>query len=141
MLTSTARLFRFLLSLVIRYLRLSAGRIPPTLRSWSASLWSSILTFARRRASQSRIRLDANDVPAAGNTTGHQVGPQISEPAKKVEEEHGRTLAALPVRPTARWQDEVSKYQALTSSCKLEPDLLPATPEGGSQRYKPRTVK
>ena len=142
MLTSTARLFRFLLSLVIRYLRLSAGRIPPTLRSWSASLWSSILTFARRRASQSRIRLHANDVPAAGNTTGHQVGPQISEPAKKVEEEHGRTLAALPVR-TAPWdsEDEVARYKALTSSRKLESDPHPATPEGGSQRYKRRTVK
>ena len=66
---------------------------------------------------------------------------QISEHATKVEEEHSETLAALPVRRTARWQDEVSRYPALTSNHQLGSDLLPATPEGGSQRYKPRRVR
>ena len=131
----SSRLFRFLLSLVVR-LRLSAGRIALALRSWSASLWSSILTFARRRG-QSRIRLHANDVPVVGiNPMGEH--PQTPERASRVEEEHSETLAALPVRRSARWNDQVSRYQALTSSRQLEFDLCPATPEGASQRYKPR---
>lgn len=140
MLTSrTSRLFRFLLPLVIR-LRLSAGRIPVALRSWSTSLWSSILTYARR-GGQSWIRPHANDLPVVDNNPMGE-GSHISERATKVEEERSETLAALPVwRCTARWQDEVSRYQELTSSRQLEFDALPATPEGGSQRYKPRTVK
>ena len=138
MLTSrSSRLFRFLLSLVIR-LRLSAGRIAVVLRSWSASLWSSILTYARRRG-QSWIRLHANDLPVVDNDPMGE-GPQILEHATRVEEERSGTLAALPVRRTARWEDDVSIYQALTSSRQLEFDPLPATPEGVSQRYKPRTV-
>ena len=131
----SSRLFRFLLSLVVR-LRLSAGRIALVFRSWSASLWSSILTFARRRG-QPRIRLHANDVPVVDdNPMGER--PQISERATKVEAEHSETLAALPVRRPARWQDEVSKYQALTSSHPLEFDTRPAIPEGVSQRYNAR---
>ena len=56
------------------------------------------------------------------------------------EEEHSGTLAALPVRRAVCWQDEVSRYQALTPGRPLQFDLHPATPEGGSQRYKPRTA-
>jgi hypothetical protein len=141
MLTSrNSRLFRLLLSLVIRLSRLSAGRITLALRSWSASLWNSILTFARRTGrGQARIRLHANDVPVVDNNPIGELGPQISERAR-VEEEHSGTLAALPVQRTTRWQDEVSRYQALTSSITIEFAPLPATPEGGSQRYKPRTA-
>ena len=140
MLTSrNSRLFRFLLSLVVR-LRLPAGRIAVALRSWFASLWSSILTFVRHRG-QPQIRLHANDVPVVGNPTGEQVGPQTSERATNVEEVHSGTLAALPVRHTLCWQDEVSRYQAPTSSRQLEFHPLPATPEAGSQRYMRRTVQ
>jgi hypothetical protein len=126
------RLFRFLLSLVVR-LRLSAGRITLALRSWSASLWTSILTFSRRRG-QSRIRFHANDDPVVDdNPMGEH--PQISERAR--EEEHSGTLAALPVRRPVRWQDEVARYQALTSS---KFDTRPAVPEGVSQRYNAGTT-
>ena len=67
-------------------------------------------------------------------------GPQNLERATRVEEARSGTLAALPVRRTARWEDDVSIYQALTSSRQLEFDPLPATPEAVSQRYKPRTA-
>jgi hypothetical protein len=127
------RLFRFLVSLVVR-LRLSAGRITLALRSWSASLWTSILTFSRRRG-RSRIRLHANDDPEVDdNPMGER--PQASERAR-VEEEHSGTLAALPVRRPVRWQDEVARCQAPTSS---KFDTRPAVPEGVSQRYNARTV-
>jgi hypothetical protein len=137
MLTSrSSRLLRFLLSLIVR-LRLSAGRIALALRSWSASFWTSILTSARRRG-QFRIRLHANDDPVVDdNPMGER--PQISERAR-VEEEHSGTLAALPVRRSARWQDEVSRHQALTSSRPLDFRPLPAIPEGVSQRYDARTA-
>ncbi|KAG8221667.1 hypothetical protein J3R82DRAFT_1952 [Butyriboletus roseoflavus] len=49
------------------------------------------------------------------------------------------TLAALPVRRPATWRDELSKYQDPTSSYQPEP-AFPATPEGASQRYKPRKL-
>ncbi|KAH0831363.1 hypothetical protein J3R83DRAFT_14026 [Lanmaoa asiatica] len=140
MLTSTgSRLFRFLLSLVIR-LRVSIGRIAIALRARLASFWRSILTFARR-SGQSQIRLCANDAPVPVNNNPMGERPQISGLAMAREEDSG-TLAALPVRRPARWQDELSKYQALTSSSQshFKFDLHPATPEGGSQRYMPREV-
>ncbi|KAH0831360.1 hypothetical protein J3R83DRAFT_14022 [Lanmaoa asiatica] len=79
---------------------------------------------------QSQIRLHANDVP--NNLMG--------ERRAHGKEEDSGTLAALPVRRPACWQDELPRYQALTSSLELKSDPLPATPERGSQRYKPRTV-
>lgn len=133
--TSTgSRLFRLLLSFVIR-LRRSFGRIALALGARCASLWRAILTFARR-SGQFQVRLHANDVPGVDN---NRVGerPQTSEPAK-VKEEGSGTLAALPVLGIAHWQNELSRCQALTSSHKSEFNAHPATPERGSQRYKPR---
>lgn len=135
--TSTgSSLFRFLLSLVIR-LRLSVGRIALTFRARFASFWRSIPTFARRRG-QPQIRLCANDVPMVDN---NPVGEHshISEHAK-VEEKDSGTLAALPVWRPASWRDELLKYQEPPSSDQPEP-AFPATPEGGSQRYKPRRLR
>ncbi|KAH0831361.1 hypothetical protein J3R83DRAFT_14023 [Lanmaoa asiatica] len=87
---------------------------------------------------QSQIRLHANNVPTVNNNPMGE-RPQISELAK-VEEEDSGTLAALPVRHPAPWQHELPRYQALTSSQESKFDPHPATPERGSQRYKPRKV-
>ncbi|KAG8216238.1 hypothetical protein J3R82DRAFT_8279 [Butyriboletus roseoflavus] len=136
MLTSVgSRLFRFLLSLVI-HLRRSVGRIALAFRARLASFWRSILIFARCR-DQSLIRLHANDVPVMGNNSTGEC-PQISERAMKEEEDSG--LAVPPVRPITLWEDKLSKYQALMPSDQFKFDPHPATPEGGSLRYKPRTV-
>ena len=137
MLTSTgSRLFRFLLSLVIR-LRLSVGRIALALRARFASLWRSILTFTHH-GGQSQVRLHANDVPVMdGNPMGER--PQI--PELNVEEESGGTLAALPVRRHACWEDELPKYQDPTSSDHFKFHPYPASPEGAAQRYKPKRAR
>lgn len=133
MLTSMApRLFRFLLSLVI-HLRRSVGRIALAFRARFASFWRSLLTFTCRGGQSPEIRLHANDSPVVDNT------PQILGPGR-VEEESSGTLAALPVQRPARWEDILSEHQALTPSDQFKFDPYPATPEGGSQRYKPRTV-
>ena len=133
-----SRLFRFLLSLVIR-LRLSVGRIAITFRARFASLWRSILTFARG-GGQSQIRLHANDVPVVDN---NPVGerPQISERAN-VEGEDSGTLAVPPVGLVTRWEDRLSAYQAHTSesSHQFIFNPQPATPQTGSQRYDRRIV-
>ncbi|KAI9567699.1 hypothetical protein HD554DRAFT_2106094 [Boletus coccyginus] len=81
MLTSTSsRLCRLLLSLVVRLraFRLSPGRIALALRSWFAPLWTSILTFARRKG-WSQIRLHVNDVPVVGSNSPMGELLQISE--------------------------------------------------------------
>ena len=143
MLTSTgSRLLRFLLLLVIR-LRLSVKRIALAFRARFASLWTSILTFAPRigsSGSSRKVRLIANDVPVANNSPVAE-HPQPSG-REKVEEEGSGTLAALPVRRPARWEDELAKYKDPTSSDRFEFDPLahPATPDGGSQRYKARRL-
>ncbi|KAI9567654.1 hypothetical protein HD554DRAFT_2173061 [Boletus coccyginus] len=54
------------------------------------------------------------------------------------EEEYRGTLATLPVLGAARRQQDVLAYQALISSHRFEFAPVAATPEGGSQRYKPR---
>ena len=131
-LTSTgSRLFRSLLSLVVRLSRL---RVAPTLRSWSALLWRPIiLTFARYR-DQSRIRWHTNDAPMLASAPN----PGESSNAEP-DKEHSGTLATPP---TIDWKDTLLKLQKLTSNCQVKPvEVLPATPEGASQRYKPRTVK
>ncbi|KAN0094472.1 hypothetical protein V8E55_002759 [Tylopilus felleus] len=54
------------------------------------------------------------------------------------DKEHSGTLATPP---TIDWKDTLLKLQKLTSNCQVKPvEVLPATPEGASQRYKPRTV-
>ncbi|KAG8216239.1 hypothetical protein J3R82DRAFT_8280 [Butyriboletus roseoflavus] len=122
--TSTgSRLLRFLLSIVIR-LRLSVGRIALAFRARFASLWASILTFARRLGS-SQIRLRANDVPVPVGNSPIAKHPQIPG-HETVKEEKSGTLAALPDP---------------TSSTPFEFDPHPATPDGGSQRYKPRRLR
>ena len=138
MLTSTcSRLFRFLLSLVIR-LRLSVGRIAYTFRARFASLWRSTLTFAHRRG-QSQIRLHASDVSAVENNPSGE-RPQKSERAE-VEGEDSGTLAVPPVGLVTRWQDRLSAYQAHTSSHKFIFNPQPVTPQTGSQRYDRRRVR
>ncbi|KAF8123686.1 hypothetical protein EV363DRAFT_765742 [Boletus edulis] len=145
MLTSTsARPLHFLLLLVVRrlsHLQLSTNRIALALRSWSASFWRSILTLAHC-GGQPRIRLHASDIPAAGNNHLGERSQILQDHARPgVEEEHRDTLATLPVWPNTRWEDVLSRHRILISSRQLElSDPLPATPEGGSQRYKPRTV-
>ncbi|KAI9567666.1 hypothetical protein HD554DRAFT_2314653 [Boletus coccyginus] len=144
MLTSTSsRLCRLLLSLVVRLrVRLSPGRIALALRSWFAPLWTSILAFARRRG-RSQIRLHVNDVPVMGSNNPIRERPQISDRAE-VEEEHrdrGTLATLMPVLghgAASRWQDVLARYQALTSNYQFNFTPLPATPEGGSQRYDPR---
>lgn len=131
MLTSTgSRPLRFLLFLLIR-LRRSFGRVALALRDRLASLWASLSTFAHRRG-QSQILPHANDIPALNNTSkGERL--QISERAKAEEEDSGTT---------ARWEDVLPKYQALTSKeSHFNSDPQPGTPEAGSQRYKPRRAR
>ena len=138
MLASTgSRLFRFLLLFLIR-IRRSVGRIAHALQARFASFWWSILTCVRRR-SQSQIRLRTNDVSAAVDNNPTREHPQI--PESKGEEGAGGTLAALPVRRPARWDDELSKYHDPSSSDQFKFDPHPATPDGASQRYHPKPAR
>ncbi|KAG9310205.1 hypothetical protein JVU11DRAFT_9847 [Chiua virens] len=48
--------------------------------------------------------------------------------------------SSCPNRST-RWQDELPRYQTLVSDYQFEFIQVPATPEGGSQRYNPKIVR
>ncbi|KAG9310167.1 hypothetical protein JVU11DRAFT_9788 [Chiua virens] len=134
---TNSRLFRFVLSLVRRF-RLSVGRITSALRSWFASLWTSILTCARR-IGQPQIRLHASDVPAAVDNS------HFAEHVPMQDERSG-TLAvqALPVagqhHDATHWQDVLPEYQARFSGHQFAFQRLPATPEKASQRYQHKRV-
>ena len=66
------------------------------------------------------------------------MGEHPPAPRAQVEEEHRGTLATLPVLGAARRQQDVLAYQARIVNHRFEFAPVPATPEGGSQRYKPR---
>ena len=138
--STSSRLFRFILSLVIRlsHLRLSVGRISLALRSWLTSIWKSIPTLAGR-GGQSWIRLHANGDP---QVPSNSVGEPSQEASARVDveevEEHGDTLATLPVWRPSRWQDDLSSYRA--RHLKLSHPIA-ANPDQCSQRYAPRATE
>lgn len=88
---------------------------------------------------QSHIRLLASDRVVHSNLMRER--SRISEQEKVEGEDHGALTAPPVLRRATRWQDELSRYQALTSSYQFKFERVPATPEKGSQRYQARTVR
>ena len=114
---------RVLVSLVARLCRLC--------KSWSAWLWSSLLT--RHRGHVRRMRANHDPGPASEDRT--ELGPGQREAQVDWQ------VATVTPAPLSSWKDILSKLQKRVPKCPMEFKILPAAPETGFRRYKPRTAK